>query len=161
MLQRIRGKANHLAGPRRDDRASEHPPPRMVDPHEPVAFLIHDSAIDLVERDGDRLDLVPVAPGRIRQPTDVRNFGVGVGAPGDHQRARAGAAEKERVLNHDARRRIGRMGELERRADVAGREDARVRCPQAVVDGHTVLAGGDAGRCQIEAFDVRESGPRR
>ena len=85
---------------------------------------------------------------------DVRDLGIGVRAPRDDQRARALAAEEQRVLDDDARQRIGGVGELERRADVAGREDPAVRRAQVIVDGDAVVVEGDAG-------GARDRAPRR
>ena len=62
--------------------------------------------------------------------------------------ALARAAEEQRVLDHDPRRCVRGVRELEPRADVAGGEDPAVRRPQAIVDrinksANTALAEPD------------------
>ena len=86
---------------------------------------------------------------------DVGDFRIGVRAPRQDERARAGAAEEERVLDDDARLEVGVVGELVRRAHVPRRVDARVRGAQAVVDGHPrARVVGDADRLEAEPLDV-------
>ena len=62
---------------------------------------------------------------------------------------------EQRVADHDLRHRVGRVGELERRADVARRVDARVAGPQVGVDPHAGAVAGHAGLLQSEPFHVR------
>ena len=100
------------------------------------------------DRDAARGRLALVEP-------DVRDLRVGVRAPGHGERARAGPAEEERVLDDDARLAVGGVRELVRRAHVAGGVDPRVRRPQPVVDAHA------RARVVGDARPPRGRAPRR
>ena len=87
---------------------------------------------------------------------------IGVRAPGQGERARAGAAEEERVLDDDPRLEVGVVRELVRRAHVAGGVDPRVGGPQSVVDGHArARVVGDADDLEAEPLDVGRAARRR
>ena len=62
---------------------------------------------------------------------------------------------EQRVPDHDLRHRVGRVRELERRADVARRVDARVAGPQARVDPHAGTVVRHPGLVQPESLHVR------
>src|SRR5205085_1421611 len=97
-----------------------------VDFHEAVRLAVENGAIDpahllrkRVHGDAPRFRLA-------RVETDMGNLRIGVGTPGDRQGARLAAAEEERILKGEARQRIGGMGELETRANVARGKDATI-----------------------------------
>ena len=74
------------------------------------------------------------------------------------QGAGALAAEEERVLDDDAGREVGGVGELPARAHVAGGVDARVGRAQVVVDVDArARVVRDADRLQAEPVDVRRA----
>ena len=148
MRQGVRGDTDHLAGARRDDGAAEQPAAVVVDAHEAVGLLVDDCAIDLRQRNRDRLPVVGA---------DMRDFRIGVRAPRDDERAGALAAEKQRVLDDDPRQRVGGVRELERRADVPRREDPAVRRAQVIVDDDALRVERDAGGGEIERLDVRRA----
>ena len=62
------------------------------------------------------------------------DLGLGVGAPGHHQGRELPAPAEERVLHHDLRGGVRRVGELPGHAHVAGGVDAAIRGAQPVVD---------------------------
>ena len=62
---------------------------------------------------------------------------------------------EQRVLNHDLRHRVRRVRELERRADVARRIDARVAGPQVGVDLYAGSVVRNPCLFQPESFHVR------
>src|ERR1043166_3061913 len=106
-----------------------------------------------VERDAALLRFVFVK-------ADVRNFRLGVSAPRHRERAQFFSAEKERVLDDDARRKIRRVCELPIHANIARGEDAWIGRAQVFVHAHAVLAiefHPDA--LEVQAVDIR-SAPR-
>jgi hypothetical protein len=64
---------------------------------------------------------------------DVGELRRGVGTPRDHQVLATAPSEEEGVANDHAGLGVGRVGELERRGDVADGEDLRVRGSQPVI----------------------------
>ena len=89
---------------------------------------------------------------------DVGDLGLGVGAPGHHQGRELPAPAEERVLHHDLRGGVGRVGELPGHAHVAGGVDAAIRGAQPVVDLDAPLrVEGDARRLEPEPLDVRRA----
>ena len=85
----------------------------------------------------------------------VRKLRPGVGAPRNHQRIGARAPREQRVTQRDARLRIGRVRELQRRAHIPCRVDVRVGGAQAGVDGNAGLAvDAHPGPRQREVLDV-------
>ncbi len=127
---------------RRDDRgADDHAraAPR-VNPHESVGRAIGDRAVHGRQWLRVRIDVDPALAGlALRQP-DVRDLGIGIGAPRHRQFAQAAPTERahgeQRVLDDDPRRGIGGVRKLPRQADVAAGVDARVRRSQEVVDAN-------------------------
>lgn len=151
---------NQIARVRRDNRGSH-------DAISPFPRLDFDEAFRLASQDGS-VDVGEVLDVGVEfdalffrvllgQP-DVSDFGRRVGTPRDRQRAGFGSAEKQRVLNDDASHEIGGVREFVFRADVARREDMRVRRLQSVVDADAGLGIElDAGRFQSEIFDIRSA----
>ena len=85
----------------------------------------------------------------------VRHLGIGVGAPRHHERGELLRAREQRVLHHDLRRGVGRVGELPLHADVAGGVDARVAGLEIVVHVHAAArVVAHAHRLEVEPLDV-------
>ena len=64
---------------------------------------------------------------------NVRDFRVGVSAPGHREGAGFLAAKEQSVLNHDAGGKIGSMGEFQGHANIAGSVNARIAGLEAIV----------------------------
>ena len=138
---------------RRHQRRRDDPPALVMNLQEARDFPVDDGAVDVGELDGQALG--SARRDLLRHLTDVRHFRERVGGPRNHQGADSPPAEKQRVLDHDARHRICGVGELVRGAHVAGRENTPVRRPQPIVDRDAAVAGGNTRRIEIEALRVR------
>src|ERR1700737_1258360 len=80
---------------------------------------------------------------------------VGIGEPGDRQRAQPRAAQEQRVLHHDARGSLGGGSEIMFQAYIARRVDSWVGGLQEVVDADSAFGVvPDASGLEIHAFDV-------
>jgi hypothetical protein len=117
-LHRQRHLRDHLAGMPRDERRPDDRVLALPDVHLEEAFgspVEHGPvALRLLDRVG--VDRHALRLGVLRVEADVGDFRVGVGAPGNRQRAGTLAPEEERVLDDDARHGVGGVGELVARA---------------------------------------------
>ena len=84
----------------------------------------------------------------------VSNLRAGVGAPRNDKRRRLFASLEQRVLDHNASHKVGRMSKLKRRTHIAGSVDHRVRRLHVVIDRDASLVILDADGLQIQTFDV-------
>ena len=122
--------------------------------HESVFLTVQDRPVDAVQRLGKGVDRDPLGAGLLRGQTDLGHFRRRVRAPRNDEFARPPAPAEERVLDHDTRHEVGRMRELEPRADVAARIDLWVGRAQALVDPDALAVVGDAGRLEPESFHI-------
>ena len=155
---RQRDLVDHIARMTGDDCRAEYPvrPLLDVDLHEAHFLVVGDRAVHVVHRDGEGLHRdVPLARLPHIKP-DMSDCRIGVGAPRNRQCTQTLTAEEQRILNHDARRRVGGMGELVLQAGIAGGIDAPVAAAQEIIDpdaGDSVEI--DARGFQIQAVDIR------
>jgi hypothetical protein len=155
--QREGDLAHEIASMAGDDRGPYQPirAPPHVDLDEAFFLAVDHGAVHLGERSHEGVDRDPLGDRVAFVESDVGHFRIRVGAPRHGQRGDALASEEQRVLDHDSRREIGRMGELRLEADVAGREDPRIGRSQVVVDDDAMFCvERDAHGVQTETFDI-------
>jgi hypothetical protein len=87
--------------------------------------------------------------------SDVSDFGIGVSAPRNRERAGLLAAEEERVLNDDASQGIRHVRELEARAYIARGVNVRIGRSQSVINANALFrVEVDAGGLEAHVFDI-------
>ena len=126
---RQRDLRDHVTGVASDDGGAHDAVGPLADVNldEPFVLTVQDGSVHArhllnaccyIDADLSGIGLVEAYVGDLR---------VGVGAPGDRQRAGLRAAQEQGVLDGDPCQSIGRVGELEPAADVTRREDPGVR----------------------------------
>ena len=90
-----------------------------MDLDESFTLAFENRAVNRGHVDPERIDRDSLLCGIVFVEADVGNFRIDVGTPRNRQGACPAAPEKERVADHDARHRVGGMGELVREADIA------------------------------------------
>src|SRR5215831_5973347 len=126
--------------------------PFSVDTGESVLIAIQHSAIHFLKRHHQGGQIQPPLSGLFFVKADVGYFRIGIGTPRNDQSARFLTTEEERVLQHHARRGISDMGELVRRADIAGRVNASIRGAQLIVNLDTSVIKGDPSSVEVKTF---------
>ncbi len=157
MGDRQRELAQHVPGVLGHQRGAEDPvaPLLEVQTQKTLLGAVQQRPVHLLERQGEGLHLEAPLASVLLVHADVGDLGAGVGAPGHHQVAGLGAAEEERVLDGDARQRVGGVGELVAAGDIADREDAPVGGAKAIVHGDSLPIELDARLLQTDPFHVR------
>src|SRR5262245_65885408 len=98
---------------------------------EPFRIAVNDRTVDLGQRNRERFRTGPYRlDGR---EADMCHLRKGISCPRDHESTDAAAQRKQRILDSDARHRIGSVSEVEPRADVTCSVDPPVRCSKPVV----------------------------
>src|SRR5436309_10270464 len=95
----------------RDDGCSENliVPFPCVDFHKTLFFAVQNRTIDILELAQVSVHFYAALVSVTFVKADVRDFRIGVSAPGHRERARPLAAEEQRILNYEARGKIGGM----------------------------------------------------
>src|ERR1700681_1608638 len=97
-----------------DNRRAENPvsPFLDVDLHEADFLTVGDRTMHVMHRygEGSHRDILIARLANVK--ADVRDLGIGVGAPWDRQRAEPPPAERQRVVHGDARGSVGGVSEL-------------------------------------------------
>ena len=126
----------------------------QVYPGEALALAVEYTAVHFGERYGQGGCFDALGLGLGRGEAHMGDLRVGEGAPGDHQPGGFLPSREQGVGEQDAGLGVGRVGELEGRAEVAGRENARVGGPEPVVDTDAVAVEFYTRRVQAEPLDV-------
>src|SRR5690348_16899345 len=126
--------------------------------HETLFLTVQNSAIHLFELTDVRVHFHAALTGLTFIEPDVGNFRVGIGAPGHRQGTGSLAAKEQGILNHEACRNIGRMGELPIQANIARSINVRIRRLEAIIyeDPFAMVVLYPHG-FQVQTFHVRHA----
>src|SRR5262249_49806646 len=125
-----------------------------VDLDKTLLLTVQDSAIHLLEVAHVSIDGYAMLAGFVFREANVRNFWIGVGAPGHVQRAHLLPTEEQRILNYNAGGKIRGMGEFPSQANVPDSVDARVGGLKVIVDLNALAIGLNVGSLQVQPLDI-------
>ena len=105
-----------------------------ADPREPLRIAFNNDAINAFH--GEFMGFCGNSPtlGLGFVKPHARHFWNGISGPGNLEMAKTIASEEKCVLDHDARHRVGGMGELEASRNISGGVNTTVGCTQMIVN---------------------------